>query len=155
RQAIEELRRDRQESRWSFSGHLVTATTLGVASLLFVAGMLFGVVPSPEWLPGPPSPHRQEVAAPAPAMGRAQAQASSPQTDPPKPADAQATRAPTAPSPSASLPATVPASGEEDTTTATADMFRQYIQSLDLTDSAVRSTNGLLHAWGVDELQAG
>jgi general secretion pathway protein A len=153
RQAIEELRRDRQESRQSLSWRLVTATTLGAASLLFVAGMLFGVVPSPEWLPGFPSPHKQEITAQAPATEHAQAQASFPQTDPPKPADTQATRAPTTPSPNASLPATVSASSEEDTTTA--DTFRQYVQSLDLTDSAVRSTNGLLRAWGIDELQAG
>ncbi len=153
RQAIEELRRDRQESRRSLSWRLVTATTLGAASLLFVAGVLFGVVPSPEWLPGFPSPHKQEITAQAPATEHAQAQASFPQTDPPKPADTQATRAPTTPSPGASLPATVSASSAEDTTTA--DTFRQYVQSLDLTDSAVRSTNGLLRAWGVDELQAG
>jgi general secretion pathway protein A len=152
RQAIEELRRDRRESRRSLSWRLVTATTLGAASLLFVAGVLFGVVPSPEWLPGFPSPHKQEITAQAPATEHAQAQASFPQTDPPKPADTQATRAPTTPSPSASLPATVSASSEEDTTTA--DTFRQYVQILDLTDSAERSTNGLLRAWGVDELQA-
>lgn len=153
RQAIEELRRDRQESRRSLSWRLVTATTLGAASLLFVTGVLFGVVPSPEWLPGFPSPHKQEITAQAPATEHAQARASFPQTDPPKPADTQATRAPMTPSPSASLPATVSASSEEDTTTA--DTFRHYVQSLDLTDSAVRSTNGLLRAWGVDELQAG
>jgi len=151
-QAIEELRRDRQEARRRLSWRLVTATTLGAASLLFVAGVRFGVVPSPQWRPELPSSHRQEITAQTPTTERAQAQAASPQTDLPKPVDGQETHAPTTPSPSVSLPPTGPASGAEDTTTA--DTFRQYVQSLDLTDSAVRSTNGLLRAWGVTELQA-
>ncbi|HEV8717365.1 MAG TPA: AAA family ATPase [Candidatus Binatia bacterium] len=150
RQAMQELRRDQQrEAKRSFSWRRVTAATLGAASLLSVTGVLFGVVPFPGWQPGLASSHKQEGTTPA--VERAQSQVSPPQTDPAKPADAQATLAAAAPSASAPPSATAPTSAEERTTPD--DTFRQYLGNLELVDSAVRSTNGLLRAWGVDELQ--
>ena len=150
RQAMQELRRDQQEQRRSLSWRL-TAATLGAVSLLSVTGVLFGVVPSPGWLPGLAAPHRQEVTTPA--TERAQPPASSSQTEPAKPADAPAALAAAAPAPDIAPSVTAPAPAAQDTPAD--DTFWQYLQNLGLVDSAVRSTNGLLRAWGVDELRAG
>jgi general secretion pathway protein A len=150
RQAIQELRRDQQKP--SFSWRPVAVTTLGIMSILFVAGAFFGVVPSRDWLPRVTSPNRQEATAQVPAVQRVEAQGSSSQSASSKPADAQAALAPPTPAPnSASLTTASPSTAEGTTTT---DTFVQDLQGIDLVDSAVRSTTGLLRAWGVDELQA-
>ena len=150
RQAIQELRHDQQEAKRSFSWRL-PAVTLGVISLLSIAGVLFGVVPSPGWRPGLASPHKPEVTTPEPE--HAQPPVPAPQTEPAKPPEAQATLAAAAPSASDSPSAPAPAAAAEGTPPEDT-FFRQYLQNLDLVDSAVRSTTGLLHVWGVNELRA-
>jgi len=151
RQAIAELRRDQRPPKRSLSWRFVTATTLGVASLLLVTGVLLGVVPSPDWRSGLSSAQKQAETASTTVPPRAQSQAPLPQPDPAKPSEAQAPLAAPAP-PSVSPTATVPTANEDTTID---EMFRQHLQSLTLVDSAVHSINGLLHAWGVNELRAG
>lgn len=153
RQAVRELRRDQHQSRRGFSWRPVAVSALGAASLLFVAGTFFGVVPSRDWLARVASSNRKAATTPAPAMQRAEAQGSSPPSASSKPADAQAASPPSIPAPSSAPLATASPSTEEGTTTT--DTFLQDLQGIDLVDSAVRSTNGLLRAWGADELQAG
>ncbi len=153
RQAIREIRRDQYQSRWGFSWRPIAGTALGAVSVLFVAGTFFGVVPSQDWLARVASSNRK-AATPLPAaVKRAEAQGSSPQSASAKPADAETVPPSLIPAPSAALLATASPSTEEGTTTT--GTFLQDLQGIDLVDSAVRSTNGLLRAWEVDELQAG
>ncbi len=149
-QAIAELRRDQQPAKPRLSWRLVTAT-VGAASLLLVIGVFFGVVPSPDWRSRTSASQKQEETASAPAAEHAQSQISPPQPDPAKPAEAQPTLAVTVP-PNPSPTTTAPTANDGATTN---DTFQQHLQSINLVDSAVRSTNGLLHAWGADELQGG
>ncbi len=151
RQAVREIRRDQHQSRRGFSWRPVAATTLGAASILFVAGALFGVVPLRDWLARGASANRKEASTPT--VRRVETQGSSPQSASAKPADAQAAPASLTPAPSSAPLATASPSPEEETTTT--GTFLQDLQGIDLMDSAVRSTNGLLRAWGADELQAG
>ena len=151
RQAITELRRDQLQSRRLFSWRPVTSTSLATALLLFGAGALFGVVPLRDWLAGVAS--REAVTSQVPAVGDAESRASSPQPASSLPVEAPAARVSPAVSSNSPSSTPEPASTKEDG--AVARMLLQGLQSADLTDNAAQAINGLLRAWGVNELQAG
>ncbi len=153
RQAIQELRRDQHKSQRTSSWRPIAVTSLVAASILFVAGALLGIVPLRGWLGGKAFLNRQEVTAQAPATARGKSQDPSAQPTLTNPSQEQPAPAPSDSSPSSSSAATLPTLAKEEVITA--DAFLQTLQSTDLLGNAVQATNGLLRAWGVNELQTG
>ncbi|MBI3304587.1 MAG: AAA family ATPase, partial [Deltaproteobacteria bacterium] len=175
RQAAKELQRHEPTSSGLFPRRSFAFNALLAGVLLLLVGELFVLAPMRGWLPML-APHRSEETtatlpraaeadkgenpvlaaapphakplAPAPSSGDVQPpDAQAPALVPP-PLAAEVTARPTLPTAVATVQ---PVVRDEEA----AEAFLHDLQRMELVDSAVRATDGLLRAWGVEGLQAG
>jgi general secretion pathway protein A len=174
RQAVHELGRHERASLWSFPQRSLAFNALLAGMLLLLVGELFVLASTQGWLPTFSSEEQTTAVAPAgeepkeesPILASAPAHPETLASVPPPgdvlPAEAQAPPPASFPpaaealvqtAPVTAVAVTAPEMRDEDA--AVAKAFLQELQRMELVDSAVRATGGLLRAWGVEGLQAG
>jgi general secretion pathway protein A len=176
RQAAKELHGSERESRGGLPRRALAVNALLVGVALLLVGELFVVAATRGWLPAlAPTSSEEKVASLSPAAGEGEGEGSPPvaesvRSEPLPPAflpgdlpSADGQPAPPVPSPLAAEapaqtavlpPVPAAASTEREERTAAVETFLQELQRLDVVDSAVRATGGLLQAWRVSGLQA-
>ena len=150
RQAAKELRRDQHKSQRTSAWRPALATVVGIALLLVVASALFGRGPWQNWQAGDPAATRIHEEAPTSAPERPAAPPLSPPVAASTSSQPPVALSASSPTPPVAAPAAPTTNGPAEN----AETFPQELLNVNLIDSVVRAANGLLQAWGADELQA-
>jgi|SRR6266571_2029189 len=161
RQAIKELRPQGREGHGVFLRHTLAFNALMGGVILLLVGELFVVASTRGWWPVLAGPGSRESEAQEKGVRQKEKGAASLLEEPLSSEAPLATPAPPPPLAAETAQTTVPTlaaaaapmSRAEKPTAA--DLFVQELQHVELVDSAVRATNGLLQAWGVEGLREG